>query len=317
MKILLTDVATLVKDNDVSLACFESYGETKKYKNISHADLKQECVDADIILCNKTVIDREIFECANSLKYIGTFATGYNNIDITAAKEYGVTVCNAAEYSTNAVTQQVIGYILMHYTKIHEYNRFVKNGGWKSSEIFSPIAFTTDEVYNRVLGIVGYGSIGRSVAKAAKGLGLKVIVHTRTVKNDSDVEFVTLDELLSRSDIVTMHCPLNSKSEKMMNSSAFSKMKDGSFFINTSRGGVVDEEALLHALTSGKLSGAAVDVLTKEPMESDSILQNAPNLIITPHSSWSPLATRIRLVKLVEENLKAFLEGNPKSVVSN
>lgn len=317
MKILLTDTATLVADNDISLDIFKSFGNTVEFDNINHDELKTQAADTEIILCNKTVIDREIIEAAPKLRYIGTFATGYNNIDIAAAKSHGVTVCNAAEYSTNAVAQQVIGYILIHYTQIPRYDNFVKEGGWKKSVIFSHIAFGADEVYDKVLGIVGYGSIGKAVAKAAKGLGMKVKVYTRTPRPDGETEFVSFEELLEASDIITMHCPLNSESEKMMNSQAFGKMKKGAFFINTSRGGVVDEAALSDALKSGQLSGAAVDVLTKEPMSENCVLADAPNIIITPHSAWSPLSTRKRLVKLVAENLTAFLEGNPKSVVSN
>lgn len=317
MKILLTDTATLIADNDISLDIFESFGNVVAFNNINHDELKLQVADIEIILCNKTVIDREIFEAAPKLRYIGTFATGYNNIDIAAAKDHGVTVCNAAEYSTNAVTQQVIGYILIHYTQIPSYDKFVKDGGWKKSAIFSHIAFGADEVYDKTLGIVGYGSIGKAVAKAAKGLGMKVKVYTRTPKCDPSVEFVTFDELLKTSDIITMHCPLNSDSERMMNTEAFGKMKKGAFFINTSRGGVVDENALLEALKSDQLSGAAIDVLTKEPMSEACVLADAPNIIITPHSAWSPLSTRKRLVKLVAENLTAFLNGKPKSVVSN
>lgn len=317
MKILLTDTATLISDNDISLDILKSYGTTVEYDNISYEQLLSEAADTDIILCNKTVIDRRIIESAPKLRYIGTFATGYNNIDIAAAKEHGITVCNAAEYSTNAVAQQVMGYILIHYTQIPQYDSFVKEGGWKRSAIFSHIAFGADEVYDKVLGIVGYGSIGKAVAKAALGLGMRVKVYTRTPKNDGSVEFVSLDELLSTSDIITMHCPLNSQSEKMMNRDAFNKMKKGAFFINTARGGVIDENDLLEALKSGQLSGAAVDVLCKEPMSENCVLWNAPNIIITPHSAWSPLTTRKRLVSLVAENLNAFLEGNPKSVVSD
>lgn len=317
MKILLTDTATLVADNDISLDIFDKFGDTVLFDNISRDELIAEVKNTNIILCNKTVIDCEIIENAKNLRYIGTFATGYNNIDIAAAKEHGITVCNAAEYSTNAVAQQVMGYILIHFTKIPQYNKFVKEGGWKKSAIFSHIAFGADEVYDKTLGIVGYGSIGKAVAKAALGLGMRVKVYTRTPKNDSSVEFVSFDELLSSSDVITMHCPLNSESKKMMNSDTFGKMKKGAFFINTARGGVIDENALLEALKSGQLSGAAVDVLLKEPMSESCVLWNAPNIIITPHSAWSPLTTRKRLVALVAENLNAFLEGKPKSVVSN
>ena len=315
MKLLLTDCATLRSNGDLPLDSLKRFGDIFEYENITRAGLLKEAADADIILCNKTVIDKEVFDAAEKLKYIGLFATGYNNIDIEYAKQKGVTVCNAGSYSTDAVTQQVIGYILMHYTAIPEYNEFVKKGGWKKSAVFSPLVFFSDEVASKTLGIVGYGSIGKSVEKAAKGLGMNVIVYTRTVRENGETRFTDLDTLLKESDIVTLHCPLNAQSADMMNAEAFAKMKDGAFFINTSRGGTVDENALYDALSSGKLSGAAVDVLKKEPMSKDCPLDKAPNLIITPHTAWAPLTTRKRLLGIVESNIEAFLKGVPQNKI--
>ena len=316
MKILITDCITLQNNNDVSLEIFKSFGDTVEYGNISREELLLEVKDTDIILCNKTVIDRQVIETAENLKYIGLFATGYNNIDITAAKERGIPVCNAGSYSTNAVAQQVIAYILMHYTKTDEYNSFVHSGGWLSHHVFSALIFTGDEVYGKTLGIIGYGSIGKAVKRAAEGLGMKVIVNTRTVRPDGETEFVDRDTLLARSDIISVHCPLNDESRDMMNKEAFAKCKDGAFFINTSRGGVVDEQALADALDSGKLSGAAVDVLKQEPMSEDCPLYKAKNIIITPHTAWAPLTTRQRLIGIVADNIKAFLNGKPQNNVA-
>ena len=315
MKLLLTDCATLRSNGDLPLDSLKRFGDIFEYENITRAGLLKEAADADIILCNKTVIDKEVFDAAEKLKYIGLFATGYNNIDIEYAKQKGVTVCNAGSYSTDAVTQQVIGYILIHYTAIPEYNEFVKNGGWKKSAVFSPLVFFSDEVAGKTLGIVGYGSIGKSVEKAAKGLGMNVLVYTRTVRENGETRFTDLDTLLKESDIVTLHCPLNAQSADMMNAEAFAKMKDGAFFINTSRGGTVDENALYDALSSGKLSGAAVDVLKKEPMSKDCPLDKAPNLTITPHTAWAPLTTRKRLLGIVESNIEAFLKGAPQNKI--
>lgn len=223
MQLLLTDTATLESNNDLPLDVFDRFGKVAKFDNITRDELLTAAADKDIILCNKTVIDREIMNAAPRLRYIGLFATGYNNIDIAAAKEKGITVCNAGSYSTNAVTQQVIGYILMHYTKIPQYDAFVKQGGWKCSGVFSPLIFSGDEVYGKTLGIVGYGNIGKAVEKAAEGLGMNVLVHTRTVRENGKTKFVGLDTLLENSDIVTLHCPLNPQSEKMMNAAAFAK----------------------------------------------------------------------------------------------
>ena len=313
MQLLLTDTATLESNNDLPLDVFDKFGKVTKFDNMTREELLTEVGDKDIILCNKTVIDREIMNAAPRLRYIGLFATGYNNIDTAAAKEKGITVCNAGSYSTNAVTQQVIGYILMHCTKIPQYDAFVKQGGWKRSGVFSPLIFSGDEVYGKTLGIVGYGSIGKAVEKAAEGLGMKVLVHTRTVRENGKTKFVGLDELLENSDIVTLHCPLNPQSEKMMNAAAFARMRNGAFFINTSRGGTVDENALFAALQSGKLSGAAIDVLTSEPMPPECMLTDAPNIIITPHTAWAPLPTRLRLLDIVSGNIAAYLSGSPKN----
>ena len=314
MKILVTDSLSLKSHNDLSLEMLWQFGEVTEYDGITREELLFEVKDKDIILTNKIIIDREVMENAPRLRYIGLFATGYNNIDIAAAKEKGIVVANAGSYSTNAVAQQVIGYILAHYTKISQYDEFVKQGGWLKSKCFAPLVFATDEVYDKTLGIVGYGAIGQAVEKIATALGMRVLVYTRTPK--SDAKFVDFDTLLAKSDVITLHCPLTEQTKDLMNSEAFSKCKDGAFFINTSRGGVVDEFAIFDALKSGKLSGAAVDVLKSEPMSSDCPLLNAPNIIITPHTAWAPLKTRQRLLEIVCDNIQAFLDGNPKNNVA-
>ena len=313
MKILITDSASLKSGGDLSTEVLKKYGEISEFDNIDRNTLLKEVTDKDIIFCNKTVIDGEVIDRAEKLKFIGVFATGYNNIDTEYAKEKGIAVCNAGSYSTNAVAQQVIAYILIHYSQIPKYNEFVKDGGWKRSKIFSPLVFGTDEVAEKTLGIVGYGNIGKAVETAAKGLGMNVIVYTRTARPNGSTRFVSFDELLENSDVITLHCPLNRESADMMNKEAFAKCRDGAFFINTSRGGTVDEAALYDALCSGKLSGAAVDVLKEEPMAEDCVLLGAPNIIITPHTSWAPLTTRKRLLGIACENLEAFLNGEAKN----
>ena len=313
MRILITDCASLTSGGDLSLEPLKKYGEITEYGNISRAELLKEVVNKDIVLCNKTVIDSEVINAAPNLKYIGVFATGYNNIDITLAKQRGIAVCNAGSYSTNAVAQQVIAYILLHYTNIPRYNEFVKEGGWKRSPVFSPLVFPTDEVAGKTLGIIGYGNIGKAVEKAAAGLNMNVLVYTRTVRENGVTRFTDFDTLLKNSDIITLHCPLNKQSENMMNEEAFSKCKRGAVFINTSRGGTVDETALLNALKSGRLSGAAIDVLKEEPMSEDCVLADAPNIIITPHTAWAPLSTRRRLLSITCENIDSFLNGKSKN----
>lgn len=316
MKIIITDCATLNYNGDLPINVLEKYGEVHYYAAITQDELLDTISDTDIILCNKTLIDRVVLDAARRLKYIGLFATGYNNIDIEAAKEKGITVCNAGSYSTSAVAQQVFAYILAHYNKVEQYNDFVQSGGWQNSPTFSVFCFPTDELKDKTIGIIGFGSIGKRVAEIARAFEMRILVYTRTPKVYEGVEFVELDELLKRSDIVTAHCPLNEQSREMFDESSFAKMKDGAYFINTARGGIVDESALLGALKSGKLSGAAIDVLQSEPMSANCVLLGAPNLIITPHTSWAPLETRKRLLNIVDNNISAFLNGNPKNKVN-
>ena len=316
MKILIADCATLAQNNDLPLTVFKKYGDVVFNPNISRDELLKTVHEYDIILCNKTVIDKCVLEKAKKLKYIGLFATGYNNIDIATARERGITVCNAGSYSTSTVAQQVFAYILNHYNSVNRYNDFVQNGGWQQSPTFSVLCFPTDELKDKTIGIIGYGSIGRRVAEIALAFEMKVLCFTRTPKSDNRVQFVSLDELLKNSDIITPHCPLNDQTKEMFNKDTFAKCKTGAFFINTARGGVVNEQDLADALKSGKLSGAAIDVLTEEPMSKDCVLKGIPNLVITPHTAWAPLETRRRLLGIVEDNIIAFLNGNPKNKVS-
>lgn len=316
MKIIVTDCATMRYNDSLPLDMFEDFGEVSYFENLTHAELLNVCGDIDIILCNKTPIDREIMTAAKRLKYIGTFATGYNNIDIPCAIERGITVCNAGSYSTNAVAQQVFAYILNHFVAVEKYDKLVKNGGWIRSATFSPLCFPTDELAGKKIGIIGFGSIGQKVAQIALAFDMEVLVSTRTPKSYEGVAFVSLDELLAQSDIVTVHCPLNEQSRKMFNTDTFAKMKKGAYFINTARGGVVDEPSLLHTLQCSHLAGAAVDVIDREPMREDCVLLHAPNITITPHTAWAPYTTRMRLTNIVYNNVKAFLNGTPTNVVS-
>lgn len=316
MKLLLTDCATLTHNNDIPLDRFHKFGTVNRFDCIERDELLRQVADTDILLCNKTVIDRAVIDAAPNLKYIGLFATGYNNIDIEYAKQKGITVCNAGSYSTSAVAQQTFAYILAHFSSVERYSALVKRGEWITSPTFSMLCCPTDEICGKTIGIIGYGSIGRKVAEIAKAFDMRVLVHTRTARNTDGISFVSLDELLANSDIVTVHCPLNAQSEDMFNEDTFKKMKDGAYFINTARGGIVDEVALLNALENGKLAGAAVDVLSVEPMSPECVLRNAPNIIITPHTSWAPVTTRKRLFDIVSSNIEAFLNGKPQNVVN-
>ena len=315
MEIVILDGAT-VAANDLNFSVLEKFGNLTVYDFTAPEEIIERCESADAVFCNKIVFTREIFEKLPKLKYVGLFATGYNNIDVKAAKELGITVCNAGSYSTDAVAQHTFGFILNNYTRIADYSRFVLSGGWSESRVFSPVIFPTDEIKGKTLGIIGYGSIGRKVAEIARVFGMRVIVHTRTVLEDGVTELVSLDELLSSSDIISLHCPLTAENTGMFNNDTFAKCKNGAYFINTARGGLVNEQALFDALESGKLSGAAVDVICTEPMPKDCVLLKAKNITITPHSAWTPFTTRNRVLEIARQNYEAFLSGTPQNVVS-
>lgn len=315
MKIVLTDAQTVL-DNLVDASTLRELGEVVEYGLLKYEEVAEKIADADIVICNKTKLDSYTLRLAKNLKYIGLFATGYNNIDIDYCKEHNIAVCNAGSYSTNAVAQHTFALILEHYNNTAKYNQFVQDGKWKRSKTFSPFVYPLSELAGKTLGIVGLGSIGQAVAKIANAFEMNVIAYNRSPREIENVKMVSLDELLSISDIVSVHCPLNSESENMFNKETFAKMKRGALFVNTARGGVMVEQDLFDALESEHLGGAAIDTLAVEPMEKDCILMNAKNCIITPHIAWAPLETRVRLMNIVVDNIKNFLNGTPTNKVN-
>lgn len=316
MKIVLTDVITITKgEDDLSLRPLEELGETVSYPLTDYEDIGDRLKDADAVICNKTRLDRNSLKDAKNLKYIGLWATGFDNIDLPYCREKGITVCNAGSYSTNAVAQHTFSLILEHYSKVGLYSDFVKNGGWKKSLTFSPIAFRTNELAGKTLGIVGYGTIGKAVARIARAFDMKVLAYNRSGSADENAEYAPLEELYAQSDIISAHCPLNDDSRLMFGKKAFSKFKSGALFVNTARGGLVDEQALKDAVESGRLRGAAIDVLFPEPMADSCVLHGVENITITPHIAWAPIETRKRLLSIVCDNIKAFQNGTPKNVV--
>ena len=316
MKIVIPDRKT-ISDGDIDFECFRDFGEVVEY-DLSGTELLPERIkDADIILCNKTPMNEKTLALAEKLKYIGLFATGYNNIDLDYTNQRNITVCNAPGYSTDAVAQHTFALILDHCSRVGEYSGFVQSGEWIKADVFSPFVYHMKELSGKTLGIVGFGSIGRAVAKIALAFNMKVLVFSRSEKElPEGTAQVDIESLVSESDFVTVHCPLNSDSEKMFDRELFKRFKKGSFFVNTARGGVVDELALKEALEDGTLSGAAVDVLETEPMAENCPLLGVKNLTITPHVAWAPTETRERLIKVVYGNLKAYLDGKPRNVVS-
>lgn len=314
MKIVITDADT-VFDSNVKADIFEKFGELVVYPLTSEDELCERIKDADMVLCNKTQIGKREMDAAKNLKYIGLFATGFNNIDTAYASEKGITVCNAPGYSTEAVAQHAVALMLQALNRVGDYNKIVAEGDWQKSRTFALFPFPIYELCGKTLGIVGYGAIGKRVADVAKAFGMRVLVHNRSRVTDESVTQVPFDTLLKESDVVSLHCPLNEDSKNIMNADAFSKMKDGAVFVNTARGPLVDENALRDALVNGKLLAAGVDVLCVEPMREDCPLFGIKNCYITPHIAWAGLETRTRLMGVVEDNINAFLSGAPKNVV--
>ena len=312
MKIVLTDAQTVL-DNLVNADILKQFGEVEEYGLLRYDEVAEKIADADMVVCNKTLLDKNTLRLAKNLKYIGLFATGYNNIDIDYCKAHNVAVCNAGSYSTNAVAQHTFALILEHFNNTSNYNKYVQDGRWKRSKTFSPFVYPLSELAGKTLGIVGFGNIGRAVAKIANAFEMRVIAYNRSEKQADGVEFVGFETLLEQSDIVSVHCPLNSKSENMFDKNAFAKMKKGALFVNTARGGVMVEQDLFDALQSGHLGGAAIDTLKVEPMEEDCILMGAKNCIMTPHIAWAPVETRVRLMNIVADNIRAFLNGTPQN----
>ena len=315
MKIVVLDAQTITK-GDISLSVLEKFGEVVTYNLTKYDEIADRIEDADAVICNKTVLNKGSLYKAKKLKYIGLFATGYNNIDVDYCTEHNITVCNAGSYSTNAVAQHTFALILEHYSNVGRYSEFCHNGGWQTAETFSPFVFPLNELCDKKIGIVGFGAIGQAVAKIALAFNMEVLAYNRSEKEFANVRFVDFDTLLKESDIVTVHCPLNNESENMFNKETFDKMKKGSFFVNTARGGVMDEQALVDSLNTEHLSGAAVDVLSIEPMHKDSLLPKTKNLIITPHIAWAPIETRERLINIVYKNIECFINKTPINVVN-
>lgn len=315
MKIVLTDAQTVV-DDLVTAECLKEFGEVVSHGLLAYEEVAEAIADADMVVCNKTLLNSYTLRYAKKLKYIGLFATGYNNIDVDYCCEHGITVCNAGSYSTSAVAQQTFALILAHYNKVAQYNQYVQDGRWKRSATFSPFVYPLNELQDKTLGIVGLGAIGREVAAVANAFRMRVIAYNRSVREVEGVTMVDLSELLEQSDIVSVHCPLNAQSEEMFNKDTFAKMKKGALFVNTARGGVMSEQDLYDALESGHLGGACIDVLKVEPMEEDCVLMRAKNCIITPHVAWAPLETRLRLMGIVSDNIRNFIVGTPTNVVN-
>lgn len=322
MKLVILDGHAL-NPGDMSYDQLKEFGQLEFYERTPPELVVERMRDADIVFLNKVTITKEILDQCQKLKYIGVFATGYNVIDTAAARERGVVVTNIPSYSTMAVAQATFALLLELTNGVHAHNQSVQNGDWIKSPDFCYWTHPLAELLGKTFGIVGFGSIGQAVAKIANSFGMKVIAHSRTAKKIQDfskdnfkVESVSLDELLAQSDIVSLHCPLTSDNNGMINQASLDKMKDGAILLNTARGPLIDEAAVRKALDAKKLSGFAADVLSQEPMSKDCPLLGTPNCVITPHVAWAAKETRERLLGIALDNLRKFLAGTPINVVN-
>ena len=285
------------------------------YERTSPEEVIERIGNSDAVFLNKIQITEEIFKACPNLKYIGVLATGYNVIDLDAARAHGVTVTNIPAYSTESVAQHVFSFVLYFTNQVAQHSASVMAGDWVKCPDFCYWNGSLTELNGKTLGIFGYGNIGKKVSELAKAFGMKVICCTRTPK-DGMPEAVSFEELLKRSDFLTLHAPLTEQTKNIINKESLSLMKKSAYLINTARGGFVVEKELADYLNEGGIAGYAADVLLNEPMNADCPLLKAKNCVITPHIAWAPLETRKRLQGIAEENLKAWLSGKPINVVS-
>jgi glycerate dehydrogenase len=312
MKIVVLD-GYASNPGDLSWEPIAAMGDLTVYDRTAPHELHERIKDAEIILLNKTPMNAAAFEAAPKLKLISVLATGYNVIDIEAAKAHGVRVCNAGSYSTNAVAQMTFALLLEATQQVGSHDAAVQAGQWSRSKDFCFWNRSLMELAGKTMGLVGFGSIAQAVAKVAEAFGMRVIYNTR--RSHDDPRYVSLDTLLRESDILSLHCPQTAENLKMINPDTLGRMKDGAILINTARGGLVDEEAVRAALETGKLAFYAADVVSKEPIATDNPLLGAKNCYLTPHIAWAPKETRQRLHAINEENIRAFLAGTPQNVI--
>ena len=319
MKIVLLDGEAL-NPGDLSWGPLEELGELTVYPQgtTDTEEVIRRIGDAEIVLTNKTVVSRTAFEGCPNMKLLCVVATGYNVVDTQAAKEHGVAVCNVPAYGTEMVAQFAIGLLLeiCHHVQLH--NESVHAGEWERCPNFCYWKMPIMELAGKTMGIIGFGRIGRAVGRIAKALGMTVLAtgSRRCAEGEEIAEYVDLDTLLTRADVVSLHCPLFPETAKLIRRETIAKMKDGAILLNNSRGGLIEEQDVADALNSGKLRYAAVDVVSEEPIVGTNPLLTAKNCIITPHISWAAIECRQRIVDITAANIRGFLAGTPQNVVN-
>jgi glycerate dehydrogenase len=315
MNIVFLDENTVTL-NDIDFSCLKSLGSYKGFANSDESEAIERAKEAEVIIVNKVPVTAKVLASLSRLKLVTVVATGYNNVDTKAARERGVCVCNVPGYATISVAQHAFALILNLATKAYAYHNDIHAGAWQSADSFNLLTYPTFDLKGKTIGIVGFGAIGREVAKIAEAFGMEVLVNDVCEIKEAKYVNTPLGRLLTDSDIVTLHCPLTDKNRNMINAETLGQMKRTAVLINTARGPLVDEEALYNALESGQIAGAGVDVLSQEPPKSGNRLLGANNIVITPHSAWSTAEARQRLIDETALNIKAFVEGKARNVVA-
>ncbi len=318
MKIVILDGYT-ENPGDLSWEGFQKFGELQVYDRTAHNQIIEHIGDAEIVITNKTPITSAVLRGCNRIRYIGVLATGYNVVDIAAAKQKGVVVTNIPSYGTAAVAQFAIALLLELCHHIGEHSNAVKKGEWSNNPDWCFWNYPLVELAGKTMGIIGFGRIGQATSKIAQALGMNILFydHHRNPALESEAcRYVPLDELFAQSDVITLHCPLFPSTQGMINRDSIAKMKDGVIIINDARGPLIVEQDLADALNSGKVAGAACDVVAEEPIRADNPLLKAKNVILTPHIAWAPKESRQRLMDIAVRNLEDFLSGKPGNVVN-
>lgn len=317
MNIIILDGYAL-NPGDLSYDCLRQFGELTIYDRTAPEEVIERAKDADALLINKVVLGEKELAQLPRLHYIGVQATGYNVVDVEAARRHGITVTNIPAYSTDSVAQMVMAHLLNITQRVGYYARQCGEGRWSSNRDFCYWDTPLIELAGKQMGIVGFGRTGSAVARLAQAFGMKVATYTSKPQEElpEGIIKMSLEELFRTSDIVSLHCPLTPTTHHLVNAERLALMKSTAILINTSRGPVVDEQALAEALNSGTLYAAGIDVLCEEPPRKGSPLLYARNCFVTPHIAWATLEARTRLLKICENNLRAFINGHPQNVVS-
>ena len=319
MKIVVLDGYTL-NPGDITWEGLEALGDVTVYDRTKPEDIVTRIKDAEVVYTNKTPLTRATLEACGNIRFIGVLATGYNIVDTEAAKEKEIMVANIPTYGTAAVSQFAIALLLELCHHVGEHSDAVKKGEWTNNPDWCFWKYPLVELAGKTMGIIGFGRIGQDTGKIAQALGMQVLAYDEYPRSELETDtchYADLDTLLAKSDVISLHCPLFPSTEGIINKETIAKMKQGVMIINDSRGPLIVEEDLRDALNSGKVAGAAVDVVSTEPIQMDNPLLQAKNVIITPHIAWAPKESRQRLMDIAVNNLKCYLEGKPQNIVNS